>query len=202
MEQKSHKCYEKRWENRASNVLRYKRDVWKISCIRAGKQVSDTGFLKRRTQIYSRPWKRTFLCVLSYISLFELFVIQNDAISRMTGHWLHAISASLGTEFFQSQYHLVLSLLNILSGSLSLDSPLPPFLGTPRGVSFRALVQERMPEELSLSHVGESGYAVFAALGVSSRLVSREVERCVELVRGLVGEVDLRWGDDQEKKDA
>lgn len=118
----------------------------------------------------------------------------------MTGHWLHAISASLGSEFFQSQSHLILSLLNILSGSLSMDSPLPPFLGTPRAVSFRALVQERMPEELSLGHVGENGYAVFAALAVSARLVSREVERCVELVRGLVGEVDLRLGDDQEKK--
>lgn len=120
----------------------------------------------------------------------------------MTGHWLHAISASLGAEFFQSQSHLVLSLLNILSGSLSMDSPLPPFLGTPPDVSFRALVQERMPEELSLGHIEENGYAVFAALAVSSRLVSREVEKCVELVRGLVGEVDLRWNDDQDKKDA
>ena len=119
----------------------------------------------------------------------------------MTGHWLHAISDSFGTEFVQSQSHLTLSLLNILSGSLSLDTPLPPFLSIPRGVSLRVLVQERMPEELSLGHVEESGYAVFSALAVSSRLVSREVEQCVELVRSLVGEVDLRWDVDEGKKD-
>jgi hypothetical protein len=64
------------------------------------------------------------------------------------------------------------------------------------------LVQERVPEELALPHVEESGYAVFAALAVGSRLVSREVERCVELVRSLVGEVDIRWNSDDEKKDA
>ena len=133
-------------------------------------------------------------------SLFELYVIQNDAIARMTGHWLHAVSVSLGTEFFQSQSHLILSLLNILSGSLSLDTPLPPFMSTPQGVSFRVLVQERMPEELSLEHVEENGYAVFAALAVSSRLVSREIERCVGLVRSLVGEMDLRWDVEELKK--
>ena len=150
---------------------------------------------------FSRQCKGFSFKIESNDSLFELFVIQNDSIARMTGHWLQAISASLGTEFFQSQSNLTLSLLNILSGSLSLDTPLPPFLGTPRGVSFRALVQERMPEELSLRHVEENGYAVFAALAVSSRLVGRELERCVELVRSLVGEVDLRWDVDERKKD-
>lgn len=150
----------------------------------------------------SHPWEGSFPIVQSNRSLFELLLIQNDAISRMRGHWLHAISASLGTDFFQSQAHLTLSILNILSGSLALDSPLPPFLGIPRSVSFRALVQERMPEELALGHIEENGYAVFAALAVSSRLASREVERCVELVRSLVGEVDLRWDADEAKKDA
>ena len=152
-------------------------------------------------QICSRQWRSSLFPVLPKCSLFELFVIQNDAISRMTGTWLHAISTSLGNEFFQSQSQLILPLLSILSGSLSMDSPLPPFLGVPRPVSFRVLVHERMPEELALPHVEENGYAVFAALAVSSRLVSREVERCVELVRSLVGEVDIRWNSEEEKKD-
>jgi hypothetical protein len=52
---------------------------------------------------------------------------------------------------------------------------------------------ERLPEELGLEHVGENGYAVFAAIAVSSRLASREVQRCVSFVRDLVGEVDLQW---------
>jgi hypothetical protein len=64
------------------------------------------------------------------------------------------------------------------------------------------LVQEDMPEELSLGHVEENGYAVFAALSVSMRLASLEVERCVQLVKSLVGEVDLKWNMEDLKKDA
>jgi hypothetical protein len=133
-------------------------------------------------------------------SLFELYIIQNDAISRIKGTWLQGLTKTLGKEFFQTQSHLTLSLLNILSGSLSLDTPLPPFLSTPRGTSFRLLVLQRVPEELRLEHVRENGYAVFAALAVSSRLASREVDRCVSLVKSLVGEVDLRWGYDGKKE--
>ena len=61
-------------------------------------------------------------------------------------------------------------------------------------------MQERMPEELSLEHAGENGYAVFAALSVSSRLAGGEVAHCVELVRSLVGEVDLHWSLNDEKE--
>jgi hypothetical protein len=41
---------------------------------------------------------------------------------------------------------------------------------------------------MSLKHVGETGYAVFAAMSVSSQFADQEVERCVSLVRR---EVDL-----------
>jgi hypothetical protein len=75
-----------------------------------------------------------------------------------------------------------------------MDNPLPPFLSIPSGVSFRSLLLEKTPEELRLEHVGESGYAVFAAMAVTSRLASVEVERCVTLVRSLLGEVDMEWG--------
>src|SRR3981189_3656560 len=135
-------------------------------------------------------------------SLFELYIIQNDAISRMTGTWINTITNSLGLDFFQSQSHLTLSLLNILAGSLSLDTPLPPYLSTPGSISFRKLVRERLPEELKMEYVGERGYAVFAALAVASKLANREVERCVELVTSLVGVVDLQWeiNDEDDKK--
>jgi hypothetical protein len=118
----------------------------------------------------------------------------------MTGSWMYAMTNTLGTSFLKSRSHLTLSLLNILSGSLALDTPHPPFLDTPREVSFRILMRERVPQELSLEHVGENGYAVFAALAVSSRLASREVERCTELVRDLVGEVYLRFNMEDKKE--
>ena len=115
---------------------------------------------------------------------------------------MQAISLSLGTEYFQSQSRLTLSVLNLLSSSLALKSSLPPFLRSPKAESFRILVQEEMPEELSLGYVEENGYAVFAALAVSMRLASREVERCVQLVKSLVGEVDLKWNMEDLKKEA
>jgi len=117
----------------------------------------------------------------------------------MTGNWIHNITQSLGSEFFTSQAQVALAILNILSGSLALDSPLPPYIAKPRDVSFRVLVMQRMPEELAIQHVGENGFAVFATMAASARLVTREVTRCVELVRSLVGEVDLGWRLDEKK---
>ena len=58
-----------------------------------------------------------------------------------------------------------------------------------------------MPEELSLDHIEENGYAVFAAIAVSARLAGRELERCVDLIRSLVGEVDVTWALPGGKKD-
>lgn len=59
---------------------------------------------------------------------------------------------------------------------------------------------EREPNEMSLEHVGETGYAVFAAMSVSSQLVCHELEECVKLVRSLVGEVALAWDTEAEKQ--
>jgi hypothetical protein len=125
-------------------------------------------------------WKRT------KGSLFELGIVQNLAISGMTGPLL------CGTPLFQSHSHLTPSLYHTLSGSLSLDIPLPPFLSTSREVSFSSLINDRLRTERELRHVGLNGYAVFAALEVTAGLASWEVRRCVELVRSLVGEVDLQ----------
>jgi len=104
----------------------------------------------------------------------------------MTGRLLCA------TPLFQSHSHLTPSLYHTLSGSLSLDIPLPPFLSTSQEVSFSSLKNDRLRTERELRHEGLNGYAVFAALEVTAGLASWEVRRCVELVRSLVGEVDLQ----------
>jgi hypothetical protein len=132
---------------------------------------------------------------VSHDSIYDMYVIQNDAISRLEGDWLRAMTSALGSEFFQSITNQTISLLTILAGALTLDAPIPPYLSIPRAALFRVLMTEREPEEMSLKHVGETGYAVFAAMSVSSRCADQEVERCVGLVRSLVGEVELRWDD-------
>ena len=129
-------------------------------------------------------------------SIYDMYVIQNDAISRLEGDWLRAMTTALGKEFFESVANQTISLLTILAGALTLDAPIPPFLSIPRAALFRVLMAEREPEEMSLQHVGETGYAVFAAMSVSSQFADQEVERCIGLVRSLVGEVDLQWDEE------
>ena len=133
-------------------------------------------------------------------SIHDLYVIQNDAISRLQGDWLQAMTKALGTNFFQSVSLQRITILTILASALSMNTPTPPFRNIPRASLFRVLTTEREPEEMSLKHVGETGYAVFAAMSVSSQLAGVEIEQCVELVRSLVGEVDLAWNVDVDKE--
>jgi hypothetical protein len=113
-------------------------------------------------------------------------------MSRLKGNWLHAMVAALGPEFYRPISHQTILLLTILSGAISLNVPIPPFLEVPRSALFHVLQTEREPKEMSLAHVEESGYAVFAAISVSSQLAGQEIQRCVDAVRNLVGEVSLQ----------
>ena len=113
---------------------------------------------------------------------------------------MRTMSTALGAEFFENYSEQILSLLNILSGSISMDTPLPPFLKTPRAVSFRFLVDKRAASALTFEHVNENGYAVFAAVSVSTRLATVEIERLLDLVKSLVGEMDLRFDLDEKKE--
>src|SRR5277367_3057504 len=163
--------------------------------MQVGNPISAIGFPKGHTRNYYHPSRGTAPATdkQSHSSIYDMYIIQNDAISRLEGDWLRAMTSALGEEFFQSVTNQTISLLTILAGALTLDAPIPPFLRIPRAALFRVLMTEREPEEMSLKHVGETGYAVFAAMSVSSQFADQEVERCLGLVRSLVGEVDLLW---------
>ena len=133
-------------------------------------------------------------------SLLDLYVIQNDCISRLEGPWLAAMTSALGRNFFQAVTTDTLTILTILVSALSMDSPMPPFRGISQSNLFRIVQTERDPEQMSLKHVGETGYAVFAAMSISSQLAGHEIEVCALLVRSLVGEMDLAWCGDEEKQ--
>jgi hypothetical protein len=107
---------------------------------------------------------------------------------------------TLGEEFFQSQIHRTLSILNILSASLAIDNPMPPYLKVPPGASPRDIILQRRPKQLSLERVEESGFAVFAALAVTYSVGYREVGRCVDLVKKLIGEVAVYGTDPRREK--
>lgn len=48
-------------------------------------------------------------------------------------------------------------------------------------------------EILSMKHVSEEGYAAYASLQVAITLVSADLEKLIDNVRELVGEVDFRY---------
>jgi len=106
------------------------------------------------------------------------------------------MTSALGKEFFQSATNQTISLLTILAGALTFDAPIPPFLNIPSASLFRVSITKREPEDMSLKGVGETGYVAFAAMSVSSQFADQEVERCVGLVRSLVGEVNLQCDND------
>jgi hypothetical protein len=81
-----------------------------------------------------------------------------------------------------------------------MDSPMPPFHGISQSNLFRIIQTERDLEQMSLKHVGETGYAVFAALSISSQLAGHEIEVCALLVRSLVGEMNMAWCGDEEEQ--
>lgn len=130
---------------------------------------------------------------LANASLYELFILQNDAITRLTGDWVRCMTQALGVEFFENVAHHTIYRLNIMSGSLRLNSPLPPSHNIPQNAHQHVLGKERMPKEMGLEHVGEIGYAVVATMSVSLQLVDHQLENCMKEVRKLVGEVDLEW---------
>jgi len=146
-----------------------------------------------RWEQFHRFPKNIYIDILDLTqSIHDFYVLQNDAMSRLKGNWLHAMVAALGPEFYRPISHQTILLLTILSGAISLNVPIPPFLEVPRSALFHVLQTERQPKEMSLEHVEESGYAVFAAISVSSQLAGQEIQRCVDAVRNLVGEVSLQ----------
>lgn len=51
----------------------------------------------------------------------------------------------------------------------------------------------KSPEILSMKHVSEEGYTAYATLQVAIALVSGDLERLIDNVRELVGEVNFRY---------
>ena len=70
-----------------------------------------------------------------------------------------------------------------------IDAPLPPFVSIPRPEYFRTHMRRRIPDELRSKRLKENEYVILSVLTITSGLVGCEAERCVELVRSLVGEV-------------
>jgi hypothetical protein len=89
--------------------------------------------------------------------------------------------------------HEITSLLALLSSSISSGQPLPPYLSSPTGFQLSQQLEHVDHDILSLRHIAEPGYAAFAVMAISTRCIHMDLQRLLEGVKRLVGELDFSY---------
>ncbi|EED21119.1 conserved hypothetical protein [Talaromyces stipitatus ATCC 10500] len=89
--------------------------------------------------------------------------------------------------------HQITSILALLSASIMNAQPLPPYLQVPSPDTFSDRLKEVDKDILNICHAAEPGYAAFSVLHLASRCIVGDLERLIENVRGLVGELDFSF---------
>jgi hypothetical protein len=101
--------------------------------------------------------------------------LQGDSqLDHHFSQWSKDLKQVLGSVGHTS--HEVTSLLSLLSASMVNGQPLPPYMQTPQpfGLSHRLDVLD--PDILSLRHIDEPEYAIFAVFQVASRCIIFELD--------------------------
>jgi hypothetical protein len=89
--------------------------------------------------------------------------------------------------------HQVTSVLSLLSASVRQGSALPPYIQLPEPYNLSRKLEALDKGILDVRHIEEPGYSSYAVLQVCSRLVTDDLRRLVEDVKGLVGETDFEF---------
>lgn len=110
---------------------------------------------------------------------------------RPTSTWTRDLSMLLDT--ISPSSHQITSVLALLSASVRSGSPLPPYLQLPQPFALSQRLEQLDKGILSAKHVEEPGYSAYAVMQVASSMVMDDLERLVERVKDLVGEVDFSF---------
>jgi hypothetical protein len=89
--------------------------------------------------------------------------------------------------------HETTMILTLLSAGIRNGQPLPPYLPKPRPYALSDRLEELDKDILSVRHVDEPGYAAFAVLQLSARCIGIDLEKLIETVKELVGELDFSF---------
>ncbi|EEA25268.1 hypothetical protein TMatcc_006510 [Talaromyces marneffei ATCC 18224] len=89
--------------------------------------------------------------------------------------------------------HQITSILALLSASIMNAQPLPPYLQVPGPDAFSERLKEVDKDILNICHAAEPGYAAFSVLHLAGRCIAGDLERLIESVRELVGELDFSF---------
>ena len=89
--------------------------------------------------------------------------------------------------------HEITMILTLLSASVRNGQSLPPFLPRPQPSQLTARLEELDEDILSVRHINEPGYAMFAVLHQSASCIAMDVNRLIDIVKELVGELDFSF---------
>jgi hypothetical protein len=107
------------------------------------------------------------------------------------GHskWSDDFRRLIGT--IQPTSHEITMVLTMCSAAIRTEQPLPPYMPRPKQFELASRLEELDKDILSIRHVNEPGYAAFAVLQISARCISIDMDRLIDAVRDLVGELDF-----------
>ena len=131
--------------------------------------------------------------ILNYMALisYSTHTFSSNFGSPHKGPWMEALNLLIQSLNVSSQE--ITSMLSLLSASVTSGNPLPPYLKPPSAFKLTARLEKLDRDILSIDHVAEPGYSAFAVMQVASSMISDDLERLLENVKSLVGEVDFSF---------
>ena len=130
-----------------------------------------------------------YLALIAYSS--KTYASQRGSESEAGQQWKQDMSRLLSSTNTTS--HEVTSMLSLLATSVSNGVALPPYLKAPRPFGLSEKLHVVDPDIMGVKHMAESGYASFAVTQVAASMISYDLEKLIDNVKTLVGEVDFSY---------
>ncbi len=133
---------------------------------------------------------------LNYISLISVASstftkLQGQSVQGSGSEWLRNFKKIIGEAKLTS--HSVTTLLCLLSAAVSAGNPLPPYLQMPEPFQLTERLDQIDTDILSVRHIAEPGYASFAVIQLATKCLVEDIEKLLEGVKELVGELDFSY---------
>ena len=130
-----------------------------------------------------------YLALIGYSS--RAFTYQPGDSSEAGRRWnqdmLHLLTSIKVTS------HGITSMLSLLATSVSNGVALPPYLEAPRPYGLSEKLEQLDSDLLSINHMAEPGYSAFAVTQVAASMISYDLDKLIDNVKSLVGEVDFSY---------
>lgn len=123
--------------------------------------------------------------LISYMNL----VIHASTTEQHATSWFDKLSKLFNATDFTSSS--ITTLLSLLSASIRDKRPLPPGLTVPEPYQLTKQLQGVSKEILSLRHAGDAGYGALAVIEVTMTMIIESLEKLLQFVKELVGEIDF-----------